>query len=54
MKTIKTDSLEIFKQNNVYENCKWGLVNQNAYISVVATNACQCSCPYCITLLPNS
>jgi len=48
MKTIKTDSLEIFKQNNVYENCKWGLVNQNAYISVVATNACQCSCPYCI------
>lgn len=48
MKTIKTDSLEIFKQNDKYEQCEWGFVNQNAYISVVATNACQCSCPYCI------
>lgn len=48
MKTIKNDSLEIFKQNSIYENCKWGFVNQNAYISVVATNACQCNCSYCI------
>lgn len=48
MKTIKTDSFEIFKQNDTFEDSKWGFVNQNAYISIVATNACQCSCPYCI------
>lgn len=48
MKTIRTDSLEIFKQNDVYEDSQWGWVNRNAYISVVATNNCQCNCPYCI------
>lgn len=51
MKTIRTDSFEIFKQN-AYESFQigdvHGFVNQNAYISVVATNNCQCSCPYCI------
>lgn len=51
MKTILTDSLEIFKQNE-YELVRIGslsgFVNRNAYISVVATNNCQCSCPYCI------
>lgn len=51
MKTIRTDSFEIFKQN-VYESFQigdvHGFVNQNAYISVVATNNCQCCCPYCI------
>ncbi len=48
MKTIQSNSQEIFKQNDIYDNCKWGFVNQNAYISVVATNACQCNCLYCI------
>ena len=48
MNTIMTDSLEIFKQNGEYTDCPWGFVNQNAYISVVATNACQCNCAYCI------
>lgn len=48
MKTIITDSLEIFRQNDKYEQCKQGFFNQNAYISIVATNACQCACPYCI------
>ncbi len=51
MKTILTDSLEIFKQPE-YESFQigsvHGFVNQNAYISVVATNNCQCNCPYCI------
>lgn len=51
MKTIRTDSLEIFKQPE-YESFQigslHGFVNQNAYISVVATNNCQCNCPYCI------
>ena len=48
MKTILTDSLEILKQNDGYEDSQWGWVNRNAYISVVATNNCQCNCPYCI------
>lgn len=51
MKTIRTDSLEILKQPE-YESFQignlHGFVNQNAYISVVATNNCQCNCPYCI------
>lgn len=51
MKTILTDSLEIFKQPE-YESFQigglHGFVNQNAYISIVATNNCQCNCPYCI------
>ena len=53
MKTILTDSLEIFKQNDRYEQCEWGWVNSNAYISVVATNNCQCNCPYCINSATN-
>lgn len=51
MKTIRTDSLEIFK-HPAYElfqiGSLHGFVNQNAYISIVATNNCQCNCPYCI------
>lgn len=51
MKTILTDSFEIFKQPT-YESFQigdlHGFVNQNAYISVVATNNCQCNCLYCI------
>ena len=53
MKTILTDSLEIFKQNDYYEDSQWGWVNSNAYISVVATNNCQCNCPYCINSATN-
>ena len=53
MKTILTDSLEIFKQNDNYEDSQWGWVNSNAYISVVATNNCQCNCPYCINSATN-
>lgn len=53
MKTIQTDSLEIFKQNDYYEHTNFGFVNQNAYISVVATNNCQCNCAYCINSATN-
>ena len=44
---IRTDSLEIFKQNN-YIKTDIGMVSDNAYLSVIATNNCQCNCPYCI------
>ena len=47
MKTIKTNSLEIFKQNEYYPY-SIGMVSNNAYLSIVATNKCQCACPYCI------
>ena len=46
-KTIRTDSLEIFKQNRYYRT-DIGMVSDNAYLSIVATNNCQCNCPYCI------
>lgn len=44
---IQTNSLEIFKQN-VYLPTDIGLVSNNAYLSIVVTNKCQCKCPYCI------
>lgn len=44
---IQTNSLEIFKQN-VYFPTEIGMVSNNAYMSIVATNKCQRSCPYCI------
>lgn len=44
---IKTDSLEIFKQNE-YQQTDIGLVSNNAYLSIVATNNCQRNCFYCI------
>ena len=44
---IRTDSLEIFKQNE-YTLTDIGYVSNNAYLSIVATNNCQCNCPYCI------
>ena len=44
---IRTDSLEIFKQNN-YIKTDIGMVSDNAYLSVIATNNCQRNCPYCI------
>lgn len=46
-KTIQTDSLEIFKHNNYFKT-GIGMVSDNAYLSVIATNNCQCNCPYCI------
>lgn len=47
MKTIQTNSLEIFKQN-VYNPTDIGLVSNNAYLSIVTTNKCQMKCSYCI------
>lgn len=44
---IKTNSLEIFKQN-VYNPTDIGLVSSNAYLSIVVSNNCQRSCIYCI------
>ena len=44
---INTNSLEIFKQN-VYRETDIGLVSNNAYLSIVATNNCQRNCFYCI------
>ena len=44
---IKTDSLEIFKQNE-YRQTDIGYVSNNAYSSIVATNNCQRNCFYCI------
>lgn len=45
--TINTNSLEIFKQNE-YRETDIGLVSNNAYLSIVATNNCQRNCFYCI------
>lgn len=44
---IKTNSLEIFKQN-VYLPHEIGMVSNNAYLSIVTTNKCQKRCTYCI------
>lgn len=44
---ISKDSLEIFK-TNIYIPTDIGLVSNNAYLSVVATNKCNRNCPYCI------
>jgi organic radical activating enzyme len=44
---IETDSLEIFKQN-YYILTPTGRVSNNAYLSIVVTNKCQCRCSYCI------
>lgn len=47
MRAIQKDSLEIFK-TNIYIPTDIGLVSNNAYLSVVATNKCNRNCPYCI------
>lgn len=47
MNAIQKDSLEIFK-TNIYNPMDIGLVSNNAYLSVVATNMCNRNCPYCI------
>lgn len=47
MSIIQIGSLEIFKQNRYYPT-DIGLVSDNAYLSIVVTNKCQCNCAYCI------
>lgn len=47
MRAIQKDSLEIFK-TNLYFPTDIGLVSNNAYLSVVATNKCNRNCLYCI------
>ena len=47
MRVIQKDSLEIFK-TNIYLPTDIGMVSNNAYLSVVATNKCNRNCPYCI------
>lgn len=44
---IDVNSLEIFKINKYFPT-EIGMVSDNAYLSIVATNNCQCNCPYCI------
>lgn len=49
MKMIANDSLEVLRKCNYLYNEKLdALVSDNLYLSVVATNACQMKCPYCI------
>ena len=47
MRMIDVSSLEIFKQNEYFPT-NIGMVSNNAYLSIVATNKCQCNCLYCI------
>lgn len=48
MGIILKNSLEIFKTNIYIHHDGIGLVSNNAYLSVVATNKCNRACPYCI------
>lgn len=50
MNLISVNSLEIFKKNT-YIPSDIGLVSDNTYLSVVATNNCNMNCPYCINSL---
>lgn len=47
---IQLNDLEVLRSNDmiVYSNVLKRNINPNLYLSIVATNACQCSCPYCI------
>ena len=49
---ITNTSLEVLREchykKNKYLNA---MVSNNLYLSVIATNACQCNCPYCINSL---
>lgn len=44
---IDINSLEIFKTNKYYPS-DIGNISDNAYLSIVVTNNCQCNCSYCI------
>lgn len=49
---ISNTSLEALRECNYHRNDILGaMVSDNLYLSVVATNACQCNCPYCINSL---
>lgn len=49
---ISNTSLEALRECHYEKNDVLGaMVSDNLYLSVVATNACQCSCPYCINSL---
>ena len=49
---ISNTSLEALRECRYEKNDALGaMVSDNLYLSVVATNACQCSCPYCINSL---
>lgn len=46
---IENDSLEVLRTCDYIFNDKLNaLVSNNLYLSIVATNSCQCNCPYCI------
>ena len=47
MNIIDINTLEIFKTNKYFPT-EIGMVSDNAYLSIIATNKCQCKCPYCI------
>jgi len=52
MRIIENNSLEALRTcNYVYNNKLSCMVSDNLYLSVVATNKCQCDCPYCINSL---
>lgn len=49
---IDNNSLEVLRTCNYVKNDKLNaLVSDNLYLSIVATNSCQCNCPYCINSL---
>lgn len=49
---IENNSLEVLRTCNYVFNDKLNaLVSDNLYLSIVATNSCQCNCPYCINSL---
>jgi len=50
--TIELNKLEALRQcKYAYNESLQAYVSDNLYMSVVATNACQCQCPYCINSL---
>ena len=49
---IENNSLEVLRTCDYIKNDKLGaMVSNNLYLSIVATNSCQCDCPYCINSL---
>ena len=49
---IENNSLEVLRTCDYVKNDKLGaMISNNLYLSVVATNSCQCNCPYCINSL---
>lgn len=49
---IDNNSLEVLRTCDYIKNDKLGaMVSNNLYLSIVATNSCQCNCPYCINSL---